>query len=85
MKYVRILLVSVAVALLLTGCEGGDGGGGGIIPTPPSVMGPSELTNFTSFVRQLVMSTSDTTEPVGINSIGFSFTEDATAFNDLFL
>lgn len=53
------------------------------VPSNPVDPTPPESKDFTAFVKSLLNQTSDTTEPVSIDNIQFTFTEDPTAFDDV--
>ena len=70
----------------LAACSGGSNsnagnGGGGpppVIPTPPVD------TRFETFVKNILASTSETGSPVSLNLYDFTFTENFSAYADLF-
>lgn len=74
MKSLHILLASAMAAVLLVGCDG-DNGQPAIPVTPPPAPSPAPtatVTDFTVFVRQLLASTAENTEPVPLDTIIFS-------------
>lgn len=84
-----LLILSLAVALGgLTACSGGSnsnsGNNGGQPPvvTPPP--GPAIDTRFETFVKTILASTSETGSPVSVNQNDFTFTENFSAYADLF-
>lgn len=72
----RALVVAVSIALFLTGCFDGSNG---------SRESETEVSSFSTFVKDLFGATSDTTEPVQINDREFTFDDqdNETAFDDL--
>lgn len=69
----RNLSLAVCTALLglvLGACHGGSS------KTVP--------TNFTSYVKSIASTQSDTAEPVDVNGTQFTFSEDPAAFDALF-
>ena len=98
MKHTKLIpALAVATAMLaVAACGGGSGGGSyggggsGTMPPPsppPPPPPPPTGTNFTVFTRDLLVSTttSETGEPVEIESIEWVFTDDdnETAYDDL--
>ncbi len=67
--------IILAAALLLAGCGGGGGGGGN--------GGAPATTDFTTFVKDRLTETADTTDPVDINGLDFNFEENPAAFDDV--
>ncbi|MEO7916574.1 MAG: hypothetical protein ABIR16_02930 [Dokdonella sp.] len=83
-----LLALTLVVALGgLAGCSGGSnsnaGGGGPPVVTPPPP-GPAIDTRFETFVKAILASTSETGSPVSINQSDFTFTENFSAYSDLF-
>ena len=74
MKFLHVLLASAAAAVLLVGCDGDNGPA--IVPAaPPPVPGTvttATVTDFTVFVRQLLASTAENTEPVALDTLIFT-------------
>ncbi|MGB4859064.1 MAG: hypothetical protein WBP11_07005 [Dokdonella sp.] len=82
-----LLVLSLAVALGgLAACSGGSnsngGNGGPPVITPPP--GPPIDTRFETFVKGILATTSETGSPVSINQNDFTFTENFSAYADLF-
>ncbi|MDJ0975792.1 MAG: hypothetical protein QNJ98_15125 [Planctomycetota bacterium] len=75
-----ILLIGLAFPLAACG-----GGGGGAAPATGPIDPPGGATDFTAFVKSLFDQTDDTSDPVEINDVTFTGTdnEDATAFDDV--
>lgn len=75
MKPVLLLLFGVAG---LAGCHGKDNAGSS--PTPPAAQ-----TNFTTFVKGQIAATTETSAPVDVSGVTFSFADEANeaAFNDI--
>ena len=76
MTYFHVVLASAVVALMLVGC-GGDDGTPTIPVEPPAVppaptSPPTPTTDFQSFVRQVLASTAENTDPVPISGLVFS-------------
>lgn len=74
MKALNILLASAAVAVWLAGCDG-DNGQPATTAAPPAAPGPATtatVTDFPVFMRQLLASTAENTEPVPLDTIIFS-------------
>ena len=67
LKHKQLLLVAATVLLAACG-----GGGNDAPPAPPPV---TVIDAFTSFVRNLVASFSDTTEPVAIADVAVTVSE----------
>jgi len=70
-KALQVLLASAAAAVLLVGCDG-DNGQPTTTAAPPTVPGPvttATVTDFTVFVRQLLASTAENTEPVPLDTL----------------
>lgn len=71
MQYLRVILASAVIAVLLVGCDGDNGEENGpVMPPAPAT------TDFQSFVQQLLASTAENTDPVPV---------DATLFTDQFV
>lgn len=97
MKHTKLVsALAVATAMLaVVGCSGGGGGsygdgGTGTMPPPsppPPPPPPPAGTNFTVFTRDLLVSTttSETGEPVELETIEWVFPDDdnATAYDDI--
>jgi len=71
-KYFHVVLVSAIVALVLVGCDGGDGTQTIPAGPPASTSTPIPTTDFQDFVRQLLASTAENTDPVPISGLLFS-------------
>ena len=84
-----ILALTIAVALGgLAGCSGGsnsNAGNGGVV-IPPVVVPPVPPldTRFETFVKSILASTSETGSPVSLINTDFTFTENFSAYADLF-
>ncbi len=84
-----LLAFTLAVSLAgLAGCSGGsnsNGGGGGnnppVVPPPPP---PVIDTRFETFVKAILATTSETGSPVSLVDFDFTFTENFSAYADLF-
>ena len=81
MKRINILWIPLTAALMLIGC--GDKkhdttptGSSGTTPT-------TGTTDLTKFVKDRVAATDDVSEPIDVDVIEFTSTEDETAFDDL--
>lgn len=76
MKALNVLLASAAVAVWLAGCDGDNGNGQPTVPVaPPPAPAPATtatVTDFSVFMRQLLASTAENTEPVPLDTIIFS-------------
>lgn len=83
-----LLALTLAVSLAgLAGCSGGsnsNSGGGGTTPPVPPPPGPAIDTRFETFVKAILATTSETGSPVSINQSDFTFTENFSAYADLF-
>ncbi len=66
-------LLIAGATFALASCGGGGGSGGG------GQMGP---TDFTSFVKQTVQNPA-TAEPIAVNDLDFSYTDEPDAFDDV--
>ncbi len=77
MKPVILFVVGLGV---IAGCDGG--GSSGQSPRSPV---PPQGTNFTSFVKDQIAATSETTSPTDVSSVTFTFPDDTndTAFNSI--
>lgn len=64
------LLLAASLGLLGLACGGGSGGGGNV--------------QFQNFVLGLIGSTADNTDPVDLNQLSYSISEDPNQFNSLF-
>ena len=84
-----LLALTLAVSLAgLAGCSGGsnsNAGGGGVV-TPPVVVPPVPPvdTRFETFVKNILATTSETGSPVSLINNDFTFTENFSAYADLF-
>lgn len=68
----------VLIALFAAGCGGGGyNGGGNDNGSPP------DGASFTSFVKDQIAKTSDTSEPIEVNDRQFQFDDNETAFDDV--
>lgn len=84
-----LLAMSLAVSLGgLAACSGGSNSNGGnnggqppVVVPPP---GPAIDTRFETFVKAILATTSETGSPVSINQSDFTFTENFSAYADLF-
>lgn len=76
MKPALLLVLGVAA---IAGCDGSD------TPRTTSPTPAPAATNFTTFVKSQVAATSETSTPVDISGVTFSFTDETneTAFNDV--
>jgi hypothetical protein len=77
------LLLLLAAAALLGGslaCTGSSSSGGSLLAPPPST-----TTDFSTFVKQQVVTHPENTQPVDISTTTFSGTDnmDPTAFNSV--
>ena len=84
MKRYSPVFIGAAVALVLGGCGGGNSNS----PTPPPPVitpPPPVTTSLTSFVHTQLAATSETSQPVDVNGVTFSFPDDdnPAAFNDV--
>ena len=70
-KYLHVVLASAVLALVLVGCDG-DGEDQNIPVAPQPGPGAPATTDFQDFVRQLLASTAENTDPVPINSSAFT-------------
>lgn len=85
-----LLALTLVVALGgLAGCSGGSNsnagnGGGGV--TPPVVVPPVPPldTRFETFVKSILATTSETGSPVSLLQYDFTYTENFSAYADLF-
>ena len=85
-----LLALTLAIALGgLAGCSGGSNsnagnGGGGV--TPPVVVPPVPPldSRFETFVKNILATTSETGSPVSLLQYDFTFTENFSAYADLF-
>ncbi len=75
MKPVLLLVLGVAA---IAGCNGNDNPGSS--PAPPATQ-----TNFTTFVKGQVAATTETSSPVDVSGVAFTFADETneTAFNDV--
>jgi hypothetical protein len=82
-KYLHIVLVSVAMSLLLVGCSGNDEGENGQVPPPTGTPGPPPTVtpptvipvagmDFLTLVQQLLASTAENTDPVPVHTATFT-------------
>lgn len=84
MKRYSPVFIGAAMALVLGGCGGGNSNSP--TPPPPVIAPPPPLTtSFTSFVHTQLAATSETSQPVDVNGVTFSFPDDdnPAAFNDV--
>jgi len=71
-KYLHVILASAVMACVLVGCDGDDEAQN-VPVTPPAAPGtPAATTDFLTFVRQLLASTAENTNPVPVNSPSFT-------------
>ena len=85
-----LLALTLAIALGgLAGCSGGSNsnagnGGGGV--TPPVVVPPVPPldSRFETFVKNILATTSETGSPVSLLQYDFTYTENFSAYADLF-
>lgn len=77
--------IAVLLVLGLAGCfDDDDPFYGDTTPPPEDTPPPEEAkTEFSVFVKDLLASTSETTEPVPINDMEFEFTDDPTVYDDV--
>lgn len=88
MRYLLAGLVSVVV-MLVSGCNNGDSKYQGKTPAEEmETPTPEAPVSFTAFVQTQFEATADSTDPVEINDLTFSFPDDqettANAFDSLF-
>jgi hypothetical protein len=69
----KLLAASLTLSLLVSACSGGGGGGDG-----------GGTTSFTSFVKDLATTPVDDADPVAIDGLDFTFSENPAAFDALF-
>ena len=85
MKRYSPVFIGAAVALVLGGCGGGNSNSS--MPPPPVITPPPPpvTTSLTSFVHTQLAATSETSQPVDVNGVTFSFPDDdnPAAFNDV--
>ena len=85
-RQIPYLAAIVLAGGIVAGCSDGNGNGnngGGNNPPPPPP--PPATTSFTDFVHAQLTATSDTSDPVDVNGIDFTFPDDdnPNAFNDV--
>ena len=83
----RVLTLAIALGGLAacsggSNSDGGNNGGGPPVVTPPP--GPAIDTRFETFVKAILATTSETGSPVSVNQNDFTFTENFSAYADLF-
>ncbi len=81
-----LCLAGLLSAMGLAGCNGGSSNSSTVVaPPPPPPPPPPASTSLTDFVHTQLAATSDTTAPVDINGITFTFPDDnnPAAFNDV--
>ena len=85
MKPYQLVLIGATLALALGGCGGSNSNSTTQVPPPPPPPPPPATTSFTSFVGTVLASTSDTTEPVDVNGVNFTFpdNDNPAAFNNV--
>ncbi|MEP7098329.1 MAG: hypothetical protein ABI748_11750 [Dokdonella sp.] len=78
-------ILGLASAFALAGCGGSNSNSSNTPPPPPPPPPPPATTSLTDFVHSQLAATSDTTQPVDINGITFTFPDDSNpaAFNDV--
>ncbi|MEO6075626.1 MAG: hypothetical protein ABIP56_02365 [Dokdonella sp.] len=84
-----LLVLSLAVSLGgLAACSGGSNSNGGNNGAPPPVVtpppGPAIDTRFETFVKAILATTSETGSPVSVNQNDFTYTENFSAYANLF-
>ncbi len=79
------IIIGMVSAFALAGCGGSNSNSSNTPPPPPPPPPPPATTSLTDFVHSQLAATSDTTQPVDINGITFTFPDDnnPAAFNDV--
>lgn len=81
----RQILLTLGASLLMAVLGGCGGSSNSTTSTGGGTTQPPQPTSFTGFVHTQVAQTSDTTQPVDVNAVTFSFPDDnnPAAFNDV--
>ncbi len=74
----KLMAGSALWAVLLAGCGGGDSNGGGLgAAVPPPSGGMQTITAVADFIKNLIASNGENTDPIDINSLTLAADDNA--------
>jgi ABC-type glycerol-3-phosphate transport system substrate-binding protein len=82
--YKRAIAAAMGLALVLAGC-GGGGSEMAAAPVTPTTPPPIANPDYTAFVKQLLLLTSETMDPISVDGVTYAFADEdnANAYADI--